>query len=448
MMSSKVVKQVEEAEDVIPLAHHETGWTFYKRTPRYPSIFNTGGSLGTLSCVVHDDRETFRAARSSANPNPTRFGPYAVVTDPRLRVRLTGIAGYIEYLDRGFAEYFQIVGHSDDREAVGKLLRHARQYIQERKPSSCSYTGELGKFCESVFATWKRSSETTKWVRYCPRHRNNEDKIAYLQDALEIPYWDFMIKSFMDWRHSNPHHMGANGILYVLSHITATCRRRIRKINEEASYLDPQEQEAVHAVIKGVESRLELLDGVLFGTTIALEDLDDDMTNRRLKSGSSGLASGGDIGNKSSETSTLIGLVFGFLILSTTFFSKGFAISWAEDKTGSFADADFWYLCQGNVMFVLGNLATATPLLKHHSLERPRTVFWLSFAVGLVTAIISIAIYACLNTCYSALVAFLGSIASAASLLTLTQATSQGSHGKATVQDVKSKGRTNKLKEH
>ncbi|KAI0452094.1 hypothetical protein F5B21DRAFT_484625 [Xylaria acuta] len=419
-------------------------------TLRYRSIFNTGGSLGILSCVVHDDRETFRAARSNkgANLNPTRSAPYAVVRDPRLRVRLTGIAGYIEYLDRGFAEYFQVAGCSDDREAVGKLLKYARQYVQERKPSSCSYTGELGKFCESVFATWERSSETTEWVHYRPRLRNDEDKIEYLQDALEIPYWDFMIKSFMDWRHSNSNHVGANGILYVLNHITATCRRRIRKINEEASYLGSQEQEAVNAVIGGVEQRLELLDGVLFGTTIDLEDLDDGMTKERQeKSGSSELAPERDISNTSSETSTLIGLVFGFLILSTTFFCKGFAISWVEKKTGSFDDADFWYLCQSNVMFVLGSLATAMPLLKHHSLERTRATFWLSFAVGLVTAIISIAIYTHMNTCYSALVAFLGSVASAGSLLALTQATSQGSHGKATVQDAKPRGQGNKLKE-
>ncbi len=116
----------------------------------------------------------------------------------------------------------------------------------------------------------------------------------------------------------------------------------------------------------------------------------------------------------------LIGLVLGSLILSTAFFCKGFAISWAENKTGSFDDADFWYLCQSNVIFVLGSVATAMPLMKHRSFERTRTIFWLFFAVGVIAAIISIATYAQLNTCYSALLAFLGSIASAGSLLALT----------------------------
>ncbi|KAI1428999.1 hypothetical protein F5Y12DRAFT_587293 [Xylaria sp. FL1777] len=416
-------------------------------TLRYRSIFATGGAL---SSAVPDDRDTFRAARSTkgAIPNTPRFHPYVGIKDRKVRVQLTKIAADIEYLDRGFAEYFQTAGYSDDRKAVSKLLDHARESVQRRKPSSCSYTGELGKFCESVLATWECTSETTEWVEYRPRLRSDQDKIEYLQDALEIPYWEFMIKSFMDWRHSHPNYMSANGILYALTHATVVCRRKIRKINEGVPNLDPKDQAAVQVVIEGIEQRLELLDSVLFGTTIDLEDLNDDLINEPPTRSETGLTLDRElIINKSSETSTLIGLVFGFLILSTTFFCKGFAISWAENKTGSFADADFWYLCQSNVMFVLGSLETAMPLLKHHSLERTRTIFWLSFAVGVITAITSIAIYTYVNTCYSALVAFLGSIASAGSLLVLTQATTQEPHGRASVRGTKLKVRRNKVKE-
>ncbi|KAI1347038.1 hypothetical protein F5Y01DRAFT_319115 [Xylaria sp. FL0043] len=416
----------------------------------YRSILMTGGVLGLLSSVVQNDRDAFLAARTNkaTTPKPARFRQYVVVRDRKLRVRLIRIAGYLEYLDRGFAEYFQAAGYSDDRAAVRKLLDHARQTIQSEKPSSSSYTGELGKFCESVLAAWKCTSETTEWVEYRPRIRNDEDKMQYLQDALEIPYWDFMIKSFMDWRHSHPNHVGANGMLYVLSHISATCRRNIRRINKEMSKLDQEDQTAVRAVIEGIEQRLKLLDSVLYGTTIDLDDLDDDLTSERLNRRETEESSAEeDSSNNSSETSMLIGLVFGFLILSTSFFSKGFAISWADNKTGSFGDADFWYLCQSNVMFVLGSLATAMPLLKHKVFGRTRTIFWLLFAIGVVTVIASIAIYVYFNTCYSALVAYLGSISSAGSLLALTQATTQESHGKANVQGGKSKVRRDKLKQ-
>ncbi len=216
---------------------------------------------------------------------------------------MTRIAADIEYLDRGFAEYFQAVGHSDDRSAISKLLDRAREYyVQSRKPSSCSYTGELGNFCESVLATWECTTETTEWVEYRPRLRNDKDKIEYLQDALEVPYWDFMIKSFMDWRQSHPNHVGANGILYMLNHITTTCRKKIRKLHEELPRLDSEDQEAGHIVIDGIKQRLELLDSVLLGTTIGVEDLDDDPISEQLVRSETGTLSGeGDSVSKPSE---------------------------------------------------------------------------------------------------------------------------------------------------
>ncbi|KAI0099707.1 hypothetical protein GGR51DRAFT_564749 [Nemania sp. FL0031] len=389
---------------------------------KYRSMFSTGVTLWTLSSAVRDDKDALRESRvnKTAKLNPIRFAPCAVVKDPKLRIRLVEIASYIEYLDRGFAEYFQAAGYSDDREAVHKLLRHARQTVQRRKPSDSFYTGDLGKFCESVFAAWKRPSENREWAHYCPKIRNDEDKIEYLQDALEIPYWEFMINSFMDWRQINLNHM--------------------RRASKAASNSTPEEQEGVQVVIEGVEQRLELLDRVLLGSTISLEDLDDDIIDERPGgSCSRGLVPRASFNNTSSETSTLISLVFLFLILSTTFFTKGFAISWKEDKAGSFEDADFWYLCQSNAMFVLGSLVAAKPLLKHRSVDGTRAMFWLSFAIGFCAAIISIVIYPLFNTCYSALAAFIGSVASAWSLVALTQATSQEAHGQAAAQTARLK---------
>ncbi|KAI1123140.1 hypothetical protein F5Y10DRAFT_286424 [Nemania abortiva] len=400
---------------------------------QYRSIFGTGASFGTLSSTVRNDRDAFRGSRTNktVNLNSTRFIPYASIKDLRLRVRLMKVADYIEYLDRGFAEYFQAVGGSANLEATEILLQRARQSVRQRKPSDCLYIGELGEFCESLLKTWKCPNQATKWVHYRPRPRNDQDKIEYLQDALEIPYWQLMIDSFMKWRQSNVHHMAANGVLYVLNHITTTCRRKIRNIHTEALKLSPQEQEGIRAVIEGVEQRLKLFDRVLIGTTIDFEDLDDNIPNEQLKTrGSSGPAPGESIRSKSNETSILISLVFVFIIPSLVFFAKGFAISSKENRTGSVDDADFWYLCQSNTMSILGNLAVAIPLLKHHRAEHARAMFWLSFSVGLAMAIISIVIYVPFNTGYSALVAYLGSIASAWSLLALTQATTQEAESK------------------
>ena len=111
-----------------------------------------------------------------------------------------------------------------------------------------------------------------------------------------------MIKSFMDWRHSQPNHVGANGILYILNHITTICRKKIQKINEEIHELDSDEQAAVATVIGGVERRLELLDAVLLGTTVDPEDLDEASTREKQDIiQNSGLAADGNPVNKTRE---------------------------------------------------------------------------------------------------------------------------------------------------
>lgn len=54
--------------------------------------------------------------------------------------------------------------------------------------------------------------------------------------------------------------------------------------------------------------------------------------------------------------------------------------------------------------------------------------------LGLAFSIISIIIYPLINTGWSSFVSFFGSIASAASILVMTQATSKGvNHGKAKI---------------
>src|SRR5271163_3428202 len=92
-------------------------------------------------------------------------------------------------------------------------------------------------------------------------------------------------------------------------------------------------------------------------------------------------------------------------------------------EVGSTSDADFWYLIQGSVMSVLGNLILVVPLLKKSWLSPAYSMMWLFFGLGLASAIISICIYPFLNPGWSAIGSFLGSIASTVSALVLTQAT-------------------------
>ena len=77
-------------------------------------------------------------------------------------------------------------------------------------------------------------------------------------------------------------------------------------------------------------------------------------------------------------------------------------------------------------MAILGNLVIVVPLLKKSRFSPAYSLMWTFFMLGLAFSIISIIIYPLINTDWSSIVSFFGSIASAASVLVMTQATSKG----------------------
>jgi hypothetical protein len=92
---------------------------------------------------------------------------------------------------------------------------------------------------------------------------------------------------------------------------------------------------------------------------------------------------------------------------------------------GSTSDADFWYLIQSSIMSVMGNIVMVIPLLRRHWLTPAYNLMWVFFALGLFFALISILIYPFLNPGWSSMIAFFGSVASAAAVLVMTQATAR-----------------------
>lgn len=104
---------------------------------------------------------------------------------------------------------------------------------------------------------------------------------------------------------------------------------------------------------------------------------------------------------------------------------RGFAISAQSHENGTTNDADFYYLMQSSIMSVLGNFAAALPLLQSARISGPCYFFWAFSAMGLLSAVLSVVIYPYTNTGWSSVVSFVGSVASAASVLVLTVATAR-----------------------
>jgi uncharacterized membrane protein YhaH (DUF805 family) len=93
----------------------------------------------------------------------------------------------------------------------------------------------------------------------------------------------------------------------------------------------------------------------------------------------------------------------------------------SSSTSGSTGDADFWYLIQSSIMSILGNLIMVIPLLKKSWFSPAYSTMWIFFTLGVTFAVISILIYPFVNTGWSSMVAFFGSIASVASVLVMTQ---------------------------
>jgi len=76
-------------------------------------------------------------------------------------------------------------------------------------------------------------------------------------------------------------------------------------------------------------------------------------------------------------------------------------------------------------MSVMGNIVMVIPLLRKHWLAPAYRLMWFFFTLGLVFALVSILIYPLLNPGWSSMVAFFGSVTSAAAVLIMTQATAR-----------------------
>lgn len=114
-----------------------------------------------------------------------------------------------------------------------------------------------------------------------------------------------------------------------------------------------------------------------------------------------------------------------FVILAFIPGYKGFSMSDHSSENGTVSDADFDCLLQSSLMAVLSNFATAWPLLPSMRGSGPPLFFWGVHGAGTLSAVVSFVMYSYTPTCWSSVVSFVGSVASAASVLVLAVATAR-----------------------
>jgi hypothetical protein len=125
-------------------------------------------------------------------------------------------------------------------------------------------------------------------------------------------------------------------------------------------------------------------------------------------------------------TVTYITLLIFFFLAALVPACIGFAICMNTKGPGKTSDATFWFLIQGSIMTILGNLMAVVPLIKKSWFSPAYNLMWTLFGFGLLSAIVAIVIYPLLNLGWSALFSFFASVASAASVPVITQASAKG----------------------
>ena len=181
---------------------------------------------------------------------PAAYLPHVSVSQPELQSALIKIAAVCQFLDAAFAEYFRtVISHLHGTAAK---LHRLREQICLRQSGSIHYIGPLGEYCERINSTSQADTETEKY-QTCA---TGDEIQPYLQDALEVPYWNMMADQFIKSNHINSQ-FTYDAVLSVLNDKRRELKLRLTQVKQKWHDDLPQELEA------GIARRIGVLDALL-----------------------------------------------------------------------------------------------------------------------------------------------------------------------------------------
>ncbi|KAF7198650.1 hypothetical protein HII31_00389 [Pseudocercospora fuligena] len=372
----------------------------------------------------------FQALRSPLPAvEPLLYQSYASVKSSRVRHILRKIAELLRFLDRGFAEYYQLGASTFDHELIGDQLSTIKDSIRMRQQSQSKvrpqaatdsvWLGDLGHFCEEIAKRTERQNQGLAQSSLKFKITNSSQELRYLQDALEVPYWTMLLNLFLDWR-ANTRNLMADVILRVLSHFKVEVLNLRHQLRVTLKELEESEPESIEPILLGIDTRIDVLQGAWDENTSQIADLLQscfETENNNVESAVQSI-----VPVQSSQTVYVLSLTIIALVAAMVPAFIAFAKSMESTEAGSTSDSDFWYLISSSIMAVLGSGVLTLQLMKESWLSPAYTTTWIFTALGVICAILSIAIYPLCNTGWSSILSFFGSIMSQGAVLVMTQA--------------------------
>lgn len=160
------------------------------------------------------------------------------------------------------------------RKSIARSQIHDPSQEDSSKPI---YLGDLGNFCEELGRGWEEpnpesisNDDEDKPVKEPPkfttRHGREHEILYYLQDAFEVPYWEFMLDLFLRWR-VNSTALSGDVVLRVLDSVKLDLLDGKRQLLDELGHLSADKREDIGPILKGIDARIKLLESVWDGAT-------------------------------------------------------------------------------------------------------------------------------------------------------------------------------------
>jgi hypothetical protein len=216
-------------------------------------------------------------AMQSVPTMPIAYLPHASVSQPELKTALIKIAVVCQFLDAAFAEYFRAV--ISRLPGTLEKLRKLRGEICLRQSKSIEYIGSFGEYCERINATDLQA----RMDKYQARATGDEI-LPYLQDALEVPYWNMMTDQFIKSNHINDQ-FTYDAVLSVINDKRRELKLRLQQVKHKWRNSLPQQIE------DGITRRAGVLDALLAQTSDKYDSSEEQQVQALQRSPTSGLES-------------------------------------------------------------------------------------------------------------------------------------------------------------
>lgn len=217
------------------------------------------------------------------------YTSYARVQTSRVRQCLVQMASRFRQLDKLFAAMFVHVIESRDHGDLVDLLLRIRLEIAKYQPNGSStagsdaddtYLGDLGHHFEDLLfnqiekLTPQRQGKENRLTSFRVTSGTMESLFQYLQDGLEIPYWEIIIDAFSTALANENTLDSAMASLQLM-----TARKEVRGLRGELQRVLAQmstADENIDAILTGIDKRIGVLDNFTDNRVLDPRDSPDD----------------------------------------------------------------------------------------------------------------------------------------------------------------------------